>query len=76
MHVWYTLNEYDNLKSFFYLFGILENNQTWWSWDKTVALAEQYNLAVVPVVFRGSCTVAEIKSMMNKLIEAEQTWAR
>jgi len=60
--------EYDNLQSFFYLFGVLENDSIWWSWEKTEALAQKYNLALPPVVFRGSTTISEIKMLMDDRI--------
>jgi hypothetical protein len=43
---------YDNLDSYFMVFGIYERGWCF-SWDETADWAELFNLSVVPVLFRG-----------------------
>lgn len=45
--------EYDELKSFFYLFAILENGSDWLSWDHVTDLADEIGIPTVPVVCRA-----------------------
>ncbi len=42
--------EYDQLTSFFYLFGVLENRRDWWSWDHMTELANEIGVPTVPMV--------------------------
>ncbi len=42
--------EYDQLTSFFYLFGVLENGCDWWSWDHMTELADEIGVPTVPMV--------------------------
>ena len=45
--------EYDGLGSFFYLFGVHDDDrQEWWAWDEVVALAHFLGLPPAPVVYR------------------------
>lgn len=44
---------YDNLKSYFYLFGIWTDNNECLSWDETLEWAELLGLTVVPQIYRG-----------------------
>lgn len=43
---------YDNLPSYFMVFSIWEG-ETCWDWDKTVAMAQNLGLEMVPVIYRG-----------------------
>ncbi len=45
---------YDNLKSFFLVFGIWDGDNNLLSWDETTMWAELLNLHMVPVLYRGN----------------------
>ena len=57
--------EYDQLKSFFYLFGVLENNR-WWSWDEVEGLAKEHHLLLPPVIFRGRTTMKDVQLLLDE----------
>ena len=42
--------EYDELESFFYLFGVLETGRFWLPWDHVTELANEIGVFIVPVV--------------------------
>ena len=44
--------EYDELSSYFYLFGVLENGSDWLSWDHVTELADEIGVPTVPMVTR------------------------
>lgn len=47
--------KYDDLESFFYVFSIWDHDKNWcYNWDETTAMAEVLDLAVVPVIYRGT----------------------
>ncbi|KAL0478215.1 hypothetical protein AKO1_008483 [Acrasis kona] len=51
--------EYNNLKSFFYLFSILEGGTRWLGWDEIVDIAEEIGVPHVPLLFRGTFNSSE-----------------
>jgi len=61
--------QYNNLTSFFYVFGARADGR-WLAWDAVVALAESLDLPTVPVIFRGTF---ESPSKLQACLEA---WAR
>ncbi len=59
--------EYDNLKSFFYLFGVQHPDGTFASWEQVAEVAESIDVPTVPVVFDGEMqTEKELKSFMEQ----------
>ena len=44
--------EYDKLESYFYIFGVLEDNKQWLSWDKVKELADLLGIPTVPEIAR------------------------
>lgn len=44
--------EYNNLKSYYYMFGIRENT-TWVSWDDICDIGFLLDIPIVPILFRG-----------------------
>lgn len=50
--------EYENLRSYFYLFGIREGER-WYSWQETEEYAYLLGVPTVPVLFKGSFRTAE-----------------
>lgn len=44
--------EYDELQSFFYVFGGLKDGTQWMSWDDVSQLANDLDLPTVPVITR------------------------
>lgn len=66
--------EYTNLKSYFYLFAVLEENSNWWSWDQVQEYAEELEIPTVPILFRGTfSSVNEIKNWMFKAMKDKTT---
>lgn len=57
--------QYTELISYYYIFGIRDNN-IWLSWDDVVKYAELFELPTVPVLFDG--TTDDIKSLVEKLV--------
>ena len=45
--------KYTNLKSYFYVFSIWDNNNVCLSWDDTTEWAALLDLQLVPVIYRG-----------------------
>ena len=61
--------EYTNLKSYFYMFGIRDNN-IWVPWDKVEEYSYLLDIPTVPVLFRGVIkTKKELIDMVNKLVK-------
>lgn len=57
--------EYDNLKSFFYLFAIQEGNK-WLSWKEVEDFARKYNLLVPPILYMGKgLLINDVKTLMD-----------
>jgi len=60
--------EYSNLTSYFYLFGVRENN-IWVPWEKVEEWGYLLDLPVVPVLFKGVInTEVELEVLVQKLI--------
>ena len=58
---------YNNLKSYFYLFGVRDNN-IWVSWDKVEEYSYLLDIPTVPVLFKGILnTEDELKNMIINL---------
>lgn len=57
--------EYKNLDSYFYIFGVKDNNK-WLSWDKVVEYSYLLDLPTVPVLFEG---ILESESEMQKIVD-------
>lgn len=60
--------EYTNLKSYFYLFGVRDNN-IWITWDQVEEYAYLLDLKTVPVLFKGVVgTEKELKEIIDSLV--------
>eukprot|EP00943_MAST-04B_sp_MAST-4B-sp1_P007551 g7551.t1 len=63
--------EYDNLKSFFYLFAIQEGDR-WLSWNEVQNFATKYNLLLPPILYTGKgLSMSDIKKIMDINAEFE-----
>jgi len=61
--------EYENLDSYFYLFGAREDDSRWLSWDEIEEIAYLLDLKTVPVLFRGKVeTEKELKELVDSLL--------
>lgn len=61
--------EYTNLKSYFYLFGVRDND-VWLSWDEVEEYAYLLDLELVPVLFKGIVnSKKELEDLVNKLVK-------
>jgi hypothetical protein len=60
--------EYSNLKSYFYLFGVRDNN-IWIPWQSVEEYAYLLDLELVPVLFKGKVnSEKELKDLVNDLV--------
>ncbi len=60
--------EYTNMKSYFYLFGVRDNN-VWIDWDSVEEYAFLLDLPTAPVLFRGVAdTEKELKDLVLDLV--------
>lgn len=60
--------EYSNLKSYFYLFGVRDNN-IWIPWQSVEEYSYLLDLELVPVLFKGKVnTEKELKDLVNDLV--------
>ena len=57
--------EYERLQSYFYLFGVREN-ETWKSWQEVEEYAFLFDIPTVPVLFRG---VVNSEKELQELVE-------
>ena len=55
--------KYDNLKSYFYVFGVWNSNNWCLSWDETLEWAQLLGLQSVPVLYEGIYDEEKIKSL-------------
>lgn len=61
--------EYDNLTSYFYMFGVRDNN-IWVSWDEVEEYAFLLDLPTVPVLFKGVVhSEKELKDITESLVK-------
>lgn len=61
--------EYEALSSYFYLFGVRNDEKTWLSWEQVQNRAQSFGLETVPVLFEGTLkNEAELKLLANKLM--------
>jgi hypothetical protein len=58
--------EYSNLESYFYIFGVRDNN-IWISWDEVEEYAYLLDLPTVPVLFKG---IVNSEKELQKLTES------
>ena len=59
--------KYENLTSYFYIFGVRDNN-IWISWDQVEEYSYLLDIPTVPVLFRGTVsTEKELKDLTLKL---------
>lgn len=54
--------KYNNLESYFYIFGIYDDKNVCLSWDDTEAYAKMLGIPTVPVIYRGLWDEEKIKS--------------
>ena len=60
--------EYSNLKSYFYLFGVRDNN-IWIPWQSVEEYAYLLDLELAPVLFKGKVnSEKELKDIVNDLV--------
>jgi hypothetical protein len=61
--------EYNNLTSYFYIFGVRDNN-IWISWEKVEEYSYLLDIPTVPVLFKGVVnTEKELKDLTDKLVK-------
>jgi len=67
--------EYNELTSYFYLFAVLDlKTNEWYSWDNVCAIAKEYNIPTVPLLFRGTFdSLQEIEKWMTKRMKEKST---
>jgi len=58
---------YDQLESFFYVFGIYNDKNICLSWEYIVFLCNQWNIVPVPVLYEGIFDYEKIKSIYESL---------
>lgn len=59
--------DYDHLPDWFLLFDVFERKTGhFWSSNRRNALATEYGLASVPTLYRGQCTMAKLKAMLDE----------
>ncbi|KAL9656010.1 hypothetical protein ABK040_007631 [Willaertia magna] len=67
--------EYQNLKSYFYLFAILDVNENrWYGWDEIIEFCDESGLSsfipLVPILYRGQFnSLNEVKEWMDERIK-------
>jgi hypothetical protein len=60
--------EYKNLKSYFYIFGVRDNN-IWIPWESVVEYSYLLDIPTVPVLFKGKVhSEKELKELVEKLV--------
>lgn len=60
--------EYTNLKSYFYIFGVRDNN-IWIPWQSVEEYSYLLDIPTVPVLFRGKVeSEKELKALVEKLV--------
>ena len=61
--------EYENLESYFYLFGARENENRWYSWKEVEETAFLLDLKTVPVLFKGILnTPKELQDLVESFV--------
>jgi hypothetical protein len=67
--------EYNALASYFYLFGVLQDGEQWWSWDEVEQYALQtLEIPAVPILYRGTFkSMKEIQNWMEKQMKSKQS---
>ncbi len=65
--------EYTNLESYFYIFGVRDNNK-WISWKEVEEYSYLLDIPTVPVLFRGVVNTAkELQTIVEGLVSKEST---
>lgn len=65
--------EYTNLESYFYIFGVRDNNK-WVSWNEVEEYSYLLDIPTVPVLFRGVVnTEKELQTIVESLVTKEST---
>lgn len=65
--------EYTNLESYFYIFGVRDNNK-WISWKEVEEYSYLLDIPTVPVLFRGVInTEKELQAIVESLVTKEST---
>lgn len=60
--------EYSNLRSYFYMFGVRENN-IWVTWEKVEEWAYLLDIPMVPILFKGQLnTEKELQELVEELV--------
>jgi len=60
--------EYSGLKSYFYMFGVRENN-IWVNWDKVEEWSFYLDIPIVPILFKGVVNSdKELQTLVEKLV--------
>ena len=63
--------EYTNLESYFYIFGVRDNN-IWIPWQQVEEYSYLLDIPTVPVLFKGVVnSVKELKSLVNDLVSKQ-----
>ena len=63
--------EYTNLDSYFYIFGVRDNN-IWIPWQQVEEYSYLLDIPTVPVLFKGVVnSVKELKSLVNDLVSKQ-----
>lgn len=58
--------EYDNLASYFYVFGIIDNSNIFLSWDETQDICDMLGLKIVPIINEMVFSPKNIKDSYTK----------
>lgn len=65
--------EYTNLESYFYIFGVRDNNK-WVSWNEVEEYSYLLDIPTVPVLFKGVVnTEKELQEIVENLVTKEST---
>lgn len=65
--------EYTNLESYFYIFGVRDNNK-WVSWSEVEEYSFLLDIPTVPVLFRGVINTAkELQTIVEDLVSKESS---
>ncbi len=59
---------YDNLDTYFYVFGIYDDKNTCLSWEDTTKLCKELGIITVPVVYEGIYDEEKIKQLAKETV--------
>lgn len=63
--------KYTDLKSYFYLFSIWDDNNNCLSWNETIEFAKLLNIETVPVIFSGQFNQSIVESLYETMTDQE-----